>query len=74
MSMIRVLEEKIACLQKDVEELRASNIQRDVQITNLMTTITNLLRSSPKERVTFATMKCKEDEISRVMGGLKPNP
>lgn len=87
MTIIRSLEEKIENLEKEVARykdsvdrnekeialIKESNLQRDIQITNLMTSITGLLRmGQSKERVTFGSVKCKEQDISRVIGELKP--
>jgi len=71
--MIRILEGRIENLEKELAALKESNLQRDIQITNLMTSISGLLRmGQSKERVTFGSQRCKEEDIGKILGGLKP--
>ena len=67
------LEERVENLEKELAALKEGNLQRDIQVTNLMTSLTSLLKftQSPKERVTFGTQKVKEEDIGKILGGLK---
>ena len=68
------LEERIENLEKELAALKEGNLQRDIQVTNLMTSLTSLLKftQSPKERVTFGSQKATEEGIGKILGGLKP--
>jgi hypothetical protein len=71
------MEERLDALEKEMVQIKETNIQRDIQISNLVTALSGILtrpqQPQQREKVTFGSpIKCSEENIGKIIGGIKP--